>query len=89
MTAKPAEVRDRLSLLRIGDVALRASFAVSYDALAGGEDGADQARVYRLLGLPAGMTVLSLPAIARLAGQRSGPVSVALEDLTLTDAHLR
>jgi DNA-binding SARP family transcriptional activator/tetratricopeptide (TPR) repeat protein len=90
MAAWLADERRRLAELATGDLAVRASFAVSYEALrtglADGPRGADPARVFRLLGLPSGMTVLSLPAIAALAGQPAPLVTAALE--ALTDAHL-
>jgi DNA-binding SARP family transcriptional activator/Tfp pilus assembly protein PilF len=81
--------RDRLAELAVGDLAVRASFAVSYHALPGGHQaaagGADPARVFRLLGLP-GMAELSLPAIAALTAQPAAQVAVALE--ALTESHL-
>ena len=90
LAARLAGERGRLGLLRVGDLAVRASFAVSYDALAAGragdEDGIDPAQVFRLMGLPRGMTVLGLPAIARLVGRPPELVAAALE--VLTDAHL-
>jgi DNA-binding SARP family transcriptional activator len=78
-----ADERARLTELTAGDLAVRASFAVSYDALPPG--GRGPARVFRLLGLPR-LAELSLPAIAALAGQPASDVAVALE--ALTDAHL-
>ena len=63
LAARLADERGRLAELAAGDLAVRASFAVSYDALRPGP-----ARVFRLLGL-ASAAVLSLPAIAALAGQ--------------------
>jgi DNA-binding SARP family transcriptional activator len=89
LAAKLAGERNRLAELTAGDLAVRASFAVSYDALAtapGSNDSADPARVFRLLGLPEDMPELSLPAIAALAGQPPTEVATALE--TLTDGHL-
>jgi tetratricopeptide (TPR) repeat protein len=83
LSARLADERSRLAELTAGDLAVRASFAVSYDALAQG--GPDPARVFRLLGL-ARATVLSRPAIAALAGAPAENVAAALE--TLTDAHL-
>jgi DNA-binding SARP family transcriptional activator/tetratricopeptide (TPR) repeat protein len=97
LAARLAGERDRLAELAAGDLAVRASFAVSYDVLAAdgsgalafpglaGPGSADPARVFRLLGLPS-MAELSLPAVAALAGQPPGQVAAALE--TLTDAHL-
>jgi DNA-binding SARP family transcriptional activator/Flp pilus assembly protein TadD len=83
LSAKLADERRRLAELTTGDLGVRISFAVSYEALSPG--GMDPARLFRLLGL-ASMAVLSLPAIAALAGQPADEVSAALE--TLTDIHL-
>ena len=80
---KLADERTRLTELTAGDIAVRASFAVSYDALPPGGHG--PARVFRLLGLPR-MVMLSLPAIAALADQPTSDIAVALE--ALTDAHM-
>jgi DNA-binding SARP family transcriptional activator/tetratricopeptide (TPR) repeat protein len=95
LAARLASERSRLAELAVGDLAVRTSFAVSYDALPGNGSGdgdtrdgagdAAPARVFRLLGLP-GMAELSLPAIAALAGRPAEEVATALE--TLTDAHL-
>jgi tetratricopeptide (TPR) repeat protein len=87
LAARLADQRSRLAELTAGDMAVRASFAVSYDDLpaADGPGAPDPARAFRLLGLPAGV-VLSLPAVVALLGQRVGEVSAALE--TLTEAHL-
>ena len=90
LAARLADERDRLAELAVDDLAVRASFAVSYDALRTArardrEGGAHPARVFRLLGL-AGMIDLGLPAIAALAGQTEPQVAAALE--TLADAHL-
>jgi DNA-binding SARP family transcriptional activator len=90
LAARLADKRDRLAELAVGDLAVRASFAVSYaaltsggapDAVRAGPPGADPARLFRLLGLP-DMAELPLPAIAALAGQPAAPVAVALETLT-------
>jgi DNA-binding SARP family transcriptional activator len=83
LSEKLADERGRLTELTVGDLAVRASFTVSYNALLGG--GMDPARLFRLLGL-ADMTVLSLPAIAALSDLPSPGVSEVLE--TLTDIHL-
>ena len=94
LAARLADKRDRLAELAVGDLAVRASFAVSYAALTSGgtpdagragPPSADPARLFRLLGLP-DMAELPLPAIAALAGQPAAPVAVALE--LLTDACL-
>jgi tetratricopeptide (TPR) repeat protein len=86
LAALLAGQRDRLGELVAGDLAVRASFAVSYDALppaAGG--GVGPAQVFRLLGLTE-MTTISLNAVAALADAPSAEVAAALE--TLADAHL-
>ena len=96
LAARLADKRDRLAELAVGDLAVRASFAVSYAALTSGGAGArdagragppgvDPARLFRLLGLP-DMAELPLSAVAALAGQPAAFVAVALE--TLTDACL-
>ncbi len=86
LAALLAGQRDRLGELVAGDLAVRASFAVSYDALPaqiGG--GASPARVFRLLGLTE-VTTVSLPAVAALAGTTAAEAAAALE--ILTDAYL-
>ncbi len=83
LAARLAGARRRLTELTVSDLAVRASFAVSYDALAAGPPY--PARLFRLLGV-ADMPVLSQPAIAALADQPAGEVASALE--ILTDAHL-
>ncbi len=99
LAARLAGERERLAELAVGDLAVRASFAVSYDALRAGNVGAreraalaaavtgsaDPALLFRLLGLP-DMAELPLPATAALAGQPAAHVAAALE--TLTDASL-
>jgi DNA-binding SARP family transcriptional activator len=83
LAARLAVEQDRLAELAAGDLAVRASFAVSYDALPVGRP--DPARVFRLLGL-ADLAVISLPAVAALAGRPAGEVAAALE--ILADASL-
>jgi tetratricopeptide (TPR) repeat protein len=86
LAAKLTDERTRLAELTAGDLAVRASFAVSYDALppaAGG--GVGPAQVFRLLGLTE-MTTISLNAVAALADAPPAEVAAALE--TLADAHL-
>jgi DNA-binding SARP family transcriptional activator/predicted negative regulator of RcsB-dependent stress response len=89
LAARLASEQSRLAELAAGDLGVRATFAVSYQALATAPaaraSAADPARVFRLLGLP-GMAELSLPAIAALTGQKPGQVAAALD--TLTDVHL-
>jgi tetratricopeptide (TPR) repeat protein len=83
LAARLACQRARLAELAVGDLAVRASFSVSYHALSA--TGPDSARVFRLLGLPAAAE-LGLAAIAALTGKPAAQVAVALE--ILTDAHL-
>lgn len=83
LSTKLSDERARLTEMTAGDLAVRASFAVSYAALP--TDGTDPARVFRLLGLP-WAAALSLPAIAALTGQPVSDVTLALE--SLTDAHM-
>jgi len=75
----------RLDELSIGDLAVRASFQVSYDSLRSPGRGIDPARVFRLLGLWQG-TSINLPAAAALVGASADDAADALE--TLVDANL-
>ena len=75
----------RLDELETGDLAVRASFQVSYDSLRAGRHGINPARAFRLLGLWHGAR-LSLPAAAALLGEPENDVADALE--TLVDANL-
>ena len=62
----------RLDELKTGDLAVRASFQVSYDSLqARPRRGVDPARAFRLLGLWQGASI-SLPAAAALLGEPAG-----------------
>jgi DNA-binding SARP family transcriptional activator len=70
----------RLDELKTGDLAVRASFQVSYDSLQTASRGADPARVFRLLGLWEGASI-SLPAVAALLGEPEDDVADALESL--------
>ncbi len=70
----------RLDELKTGDLAVRASFQVSYDSLSTASRGADPARVFRLLGLWQG-TSISLSAAAALIGEPEDDVADALEAL--------
>ncbi|HEX9041485.1 MAG TPA: BTAD domain-containing putative transcriptional regulator [Trebonia sp.] len=70
----------RLDELKTGDLAVRASFQVSYDSLRKTSRGIDPARVFRLLGLWPG-TSISLPAAAALLGEPEDGVAEALEML--------
>ncbi len=80
LSARLADARLRLAELASGDLAVRASFGVSYEALP-----ADAALVFRRLGL-AEAAELPLPAIAALAGLPAAETAAALE--ILTDGHL-
>jgi DNA-binding SARP family transcriptional activator len=75
----------RLDELKTGDLAVRASFQVSYDSLRTVGRGADPARVFRLLGLWKGASI-SLSAVAALLGAPEDDVADALE--TLVDINL-
>ena len=75
----------RLDELSIGDLAVRASFQVSYDSLRSPGRGIDPARVFRLLGLWQGSSI-SLAAAAALVGAPEDDTADALE--TLVDANL-
>ena len=75
----------RLDELSIGDLAVRASFQVSYDSLRTMASGVDPARVFRLLGLWQGRQI-SLAAAAALVGAAEDDAADALE--TLVDANL-
>jgi DNA-binding SARP family transcriptional activator/tetratricopeptide (TPR) repeat protein len=75
----------RLDELRIGDLAVRASFRVSYDSLRPTAGGGDPALVFRLLGLWQGPSI-SLGAAAALIGAPEDVIADALE--ALVDANL-
>jgi DNA-binding SARP family transcriptional activator/tetratricopeptide (TPR) repeat protein len=75
----------RLDELRIGDLAVRASFRVSYDSLRPVAGGIDPALVFRLLGLWQGPSI-SLAAAAALIGAADDLIADALE--ALVDANL-
>jgi DNA-binding SARP family transcriptional activator/Tfp pilus assembly protein PilF len=75
----------RLDELKTGDLAVRASFQVSYDSLRTASPGADPARAFRLLGLWQGPSI-SVPAAAALLGERDDDVAEILE--TLVDVNL-
>jgi DNA-binding SARP family transcriptional activator/Tfp pilus assembly protein PilF len=85
MARRLRDERRRLDELKLGDLAVRASFQVSYDSLPRGA-GIGPARAFRLLGLWQGSSI-SLPAAAALVGvPDEGAVADALE--SLVDAHL-
>jgi DNA-binding SARP family transcriptional activator len=75
----------RLDELSIGDLAVRASFQVSYDSLRSVAHGLDPGRVFRLLGLWQGSQI-RLAAAAALVGAPEDDAADALE--TLVDANL-
>ncbi|HEY3880046.1 MAG TPA: BTAD domain-containing putative transcriptional regulator [Trebonia sp.] len=75
----------RLDELKTGDLAVRASFRVSYDSLQAGPDGVDPRRAFRLLGLWEGSSI-SLAAAAALIGESGQDTADALE--TLVDGNL-
>ncbi len=95
MARRLRDERRRLDELKVGDLAVRASFQVSYDSLRltpGGDPRAagaiDPARLFRLLGIWQGQWI-SLQAAAALIGasrDNTDVVEYALEGLV--DAHL-
>ena len=70
----------RLDELKTGDLAVRASFQVSYDSLRKSARGIDPARAFRLLGLWQGISI-NLPAAAALLGEADEDVAEVLEGL--------
>ena len=81
-----ADQRRRMDELTAGDLAMRACFQVSFDALPHRNGtSADPAHAFRLLGVWPGPSI-GLPAAAALIGQPEWPVADALE--VLVDAHL-
>jgi DNA-binding SARP family transcriptional activator len=83
LAAKLADKGSRLAELATGDVAVRASFGVSYAALPTAM--ANPANVFRLLGLPDAES-LSLSATIALTGQPDHAVVAALD--VLADSHM-
>jgi DNA-binding SARP family transcriptional activator len=75
----------RLDELSIGDLAVRASFQVSYGSLRRPAGGVDPARLFRLLGLWQGLWI-GRAAAAALVGAPGDDIADALE--TLVDANL-
>ena len=77
----------RLDELKVGDLAVRASFEVSFSSLPGtaGPDDVASAHAFRMLGLWHGQSI-GLGAVAALIGQPEGKVAAALD--TLFEAHL-
>jgi DNA-binding SARP family transcriptional activator/predicted negative regulator of RcsB-dependent stress response len=84
MASRLRDERRRLDELAVGDLAVRASFQVSYDTLRRSR-GVDPARAFRLLGLWQGASI-SLPGAAALVGAPEDDVADALE--SLVDANL-
>ncbi len=82
-----ADQRRRIDELTAGDLAVRACFQVSFDALARGKSGggADPASLFRMLGLWQGPSI-GLNGAAALVGQPEALVGDCLE--VLVDAHL-
>ena len=70
----------RLDELTTGDLAVRASFQVSYDSIRTVGHGADPARAFRLLGLWQSASI-SLQAAAALLGEPDDDVAEMLESL--------
>jgi DNA-binding SARP family transcriptional activator/Tfp pilus assembly protein PilF len=82
-----ADQRRRIDEFTAGDLAVRACFQVSFDALARGKSGggADPASLFRILGVWQGPSI-GLHGAAALAGQPEALVGDCLE--VLVDAHL-
>jgi DNA-binding SARP family transcriptional activator len=81
-----ADERRRLDELRVGNLAVRASFEVSFASLRGeAANGASPAGAFRLLGLWTGPWI-RLPAASALLGESEGATADALD--ALVDAHL-
>ena len=87
LAARLSDEWRRLDELRAGNLAVRASFEVSFASLASSAEpgGVDPARAFRLLGVWTGPSI-TLPAAAALLGQPEQAVQEALE--VLVDAHL-
>ena len=74
LAARLRNVQRRLDELKIGDLAVRSSFQVSYDSLSKPRRGLDPARAFRLLGLWQGESI-SLQAAAALLGEPDDDVA--------------
>jgi DNA-binding SARP family transcriptional activator/tetratricopeptide (TPR) repeat protein len=87
MARRLRDERRRLDEMRVGDLAVRASFQVSYDSLQPG-DVIHPGRLFRLLGIWQGPRI-SLAAAAALAGSATDDMD-GVEDAMegLVDAHL-
>ena len=87
MAERLRDVHRRLDEMRVGDLAVRASFQVSFASLPASEDtkGIDPAHAFRLLGLWQGASISSAAAAA-LFGTPEYSAEDALE--VLVDTHL-
>jgi DNA-binding SARP family transcriptional activator/tetratricopeptide (TPR) repeat protein len=87
LAGRLADQHHRMDEFTAGDLAIRACFQVSFDALprSGRPDGVDPAHAFRLLGVWQGPSI-GLPAAAAMIGRPGGPVADALE--VLIDANL-
>jgi len=87
LAGRLSDERRRLDELRAGNLAVRASFEVSFASLPGpaAPGGLDPARAFRLLGLWTGPSI-GLPAASGLLGEPEEAAAGALE--VLVDAHL-
>ena len=87
LAGRLSDERRRLDELRVGNLAVRASFEVSFATLPGpaAPGGPAPARAFRLLGLWTGPSI-SLAAAAALLGEAEDATAGALD--TLFDAHL-
>ena len=85
MATRLGDQRRRLDELRADDLAVRASFQISYDSLTSGRPAMDLQHAFRLLGLWPGAWI-SLPAAAALLDVPDDETAEALE--TLVDVNL-
>lgn len=87
LASRLSDERRRLDELRVGNLAVRACFEVSFASLPGSRQpgGVDPARAFRLLGVWTWPSI-GLPAAAALLGQPESAVADVLE--VLVDAHL-
>lgn len=87
LAARLSDERHRLDELQVGNLAVRASFEVSFAALPGpsARGGPAPAQAFALLGLWTGPSI-SLPAAAALLGEPQDTVADVLD--VLFDAHL-
>ena len=87
LAVRVSDERQRLDELRVGNLAVRACFEVSFASLPGSGQpgGVEPARAFRLLGVWPGPSI-GLRAVAALLGQPESAVADALE--VLVNAHL-